>query len=449
MHRNIYRWTTLLVIISFAIGNHTFVQAAPGFRTLALARIFYVSTTGNDSNPGTLESPFKTFTRAVSSLASGDTLNILPGVYNQILKIPQSGKPGAPILIQGTGAVIDLGNFRGPAVKVAGSYIQVTGLEVRKVDGICVGLFGNNVILSKLIVHECTSHGINTEYNAHIRILNSRVFRTVLQNRARNLTSGWASAIKVRVSTDVLIQGNVVYHNYGEGIATRGANITIRRNKVFDNFSVNIYAMSERTLIEKNFVYCTPDSGFERNGKPAGGIGLAEEYFSDLPARLTDARVYNNIVVYCNNGVRFYGSEAGIPDAGLKRSMIAFNTFYGSAESAIGVVYASAQAGNLIANNIIWQADNRLVYVENPTGIVFKNNLWKVYPPEFSRSPGDVVGSPKFLTQPPRFKATDYQPALSSIAAGAAIDLNILKDYFNNPRIAPYDIGAIQFSTRD
>jgi hypothetical protein len=197
MHRKTQRcWTILLIVFSLAIGNPTFVKAAPGSKPSALSRNYYVSTTGSDSNAGTLESPFKTFTRAVSSLAPGDTLIILPGVYNQILKISQSGKPGAPIIIQGAGAVIDLANSRGPAVKVIGSYIQVIGLEVRRVDGICVGLFGNNVILSKLIVHECTSHGINTEYNAHIRILNSRVYLTVLQNRARNLTSGWASAIK-------------------------------------------------------------------------------------------------------------------------------------------------------------------------------------------------------------------------------------------------------------
>lgn len=449
MHRTTHRWTTFLIVISMAANSHGSVKAAPDHTTSLQARTFYVSTTGRDTNAGTLTSPFKTFTKAVALLTPGDNLRILPGVYDQVLKISQSGKLGAPIIIQGTGAIIDLGNTRGPAVKVVGSYIQITGLEVRKVDGICVGLFGNNITLNKLVVHICTSHGINTEYNAHIKILNSRVYLTVLQNRARNLTSGWASAIKVRVSNDVLIQGNTVYRNYGEGIATRGANITIRKNRVFDNFSVNIYAMSKQTLIERNFVYCTADSGFERNGKPAGGIGLAEEYFDDVPAHLTDARIFNNVVAYCNNGVRFYGSEAGILVAGLKNSTIAFNTLYGSIESAIGVVYASAQTGNLIANNIIWQAENRLIYIENGSGIAFKNNLWKVSPPQFARNPGDVVGVPDFLVQPPGFNAADFRPASTSLAAGAAYNLNILQDYFNYPRVAPFDIGAIQFSTRE
>jgi len=131
---------------------------------------------------------------------------------------------------------------------------------------------------------------------------------------------------------------------------------------------------------------------------------------------------------------------------GLKYATIAYNTFYGSVEASIGIVYASAQAGNVIANNIVWQATNKLVSIENSSGISFQNNLWKVLPPAFARSGGDQIGGPNFLVQPPKYKPADYRPASSSIAAGAAVDMNVLEDYFSNPRSIPFDIGAVQFS---
>lgn len=72
-------------------------------------------------------------------------------------------------------------------------------------------------------------------------IQNNRVWLSNLVNSNRN--SNWGSGIKVRVGGDnALIEGNTVYHNYGEGIAvTRGIGCVVRNNHVFDNFAVQIY----------------------------------------------------------------------------------------------------------------------------------------------------------------------------------------------------------------
>src|SRR5205085_12016371 len=52
--------------------------AAPA---VASAATYYVATTGNDANPGSLSAPWRTISVAVSRLTAGDTLYIRGGVY--------------------------------------------------------------------------------------------------------------------------------------------------------------------------------------------------------------------------------------------------------------------------------------------------------------------------------------------------------------------------------
>jgi hypothetical protein len=373
-------------------------------------------------------------------------LNIYTGVYNQQLKITKSGTSNAWITVKplGGNVIIDMQKAKTHGLDVRASYINVTGLVVKNSNDVCVNLAGTNITVGGLTVYTCTSHGIQANDSLNIKILNSHVLHTVLSNAARVLSSGWGSAVKVRQSYNVLIQGNIIHDNYGEGIGSRGGYVTIRNNKVYNNYSVNIYTNSENALIERNFVYCTPNSGFERSGLPAVGIGLAEEYYPGWGARLKNARVLNNIVAFCRNGVRYMGADPGVIGGGLKNAIIAYNTLYGSTNAALSIVYESAQAGSLVANNIIWQAQNNLTAIDNPGGIKFQNNLWKVAPPVAYRSPGDRYGDPKFATQP-GYTAASFRPSSTSPAAKTALHIGIGLDFYARMRGPMFDMGAIQF----
>ena len=440
MNKTIHRIAGLIMAIVMILGNTVNARAA--------GNVYYVSPTGNDANPGTASAPFRTFAKANSVLTAGSTLYIYAGVYNQQLKITKSGTSNAWITVQPLGGtvVIDRLYTASAGLDVRASYVAVTNLVVRNSGDVCVNLAGTNITVNGLTVYTCSSHGIQANNSSYINILNSRVVDTVRSNAARLLASGWGSGIKVRMSNNVLIQGNVVYSNYGEGMGTRGTNVTIRGNTVYDNYSVNIYTNSENALIERNFVYCTAQSGFERNGLPAVGIGLGEEYFVGWGARLKNARVLNNIVGYCRHGVRYLGADEGVVGGGLKSAVIAYNTLYGSSNAALSIVYESAQSGNLIANNIIWQAQNNLTAIDNPVGLTFQNNLWKVAPAAAFRSPGDRYGDPKFATTP-AYTPESYRPSSASPASRTAANIGIQTDYFARPRGPVYDIGAIQFSS--
>jgi len=444
-----YRLASLVISMAVLLGNYSSVGASgANAPTTLTGNSYYVSTTGNDANPGTVSAPFKTFAKASSVLQAGSTLYIYAGVYNERLKISNSGTSTAGISVKAYNGlvIIDMNNSAASGIELSGSYITVSGLEVTRSADVCVNLTGSNLVVDNLTIHECWSHGIQADNAAHIKIINSRVFHAVMMNSSRNTSSSWGSAIKVRVSDDVLIEGNSIHHNYGEGLGTRGINITMRGNTVYDNFSVNIYTNSENAVIERNFVYCTPNSGFERDGLPALGIALAEEYFDGWGARINNARVLNNIVAYCKSGIRYNGAEAGVVGGGLKNSIIAYNTLYGSTAAALGIVYGSAQTNSLIANNIIWQTDNKLANVENSLGLTFTNNLWKALPPVNVRGIGDRTGAPGFASTP-GYAPADYSPGSSSLAGGGAMDLGITNDFFGNPRRLFLDMGAIQFSS--
>src|SRR5438445_11089247 len=45
--------------------------------------IYYVSTTGNDANAGTLSAPWRTIQHAANSVHPGDTVQVEGGVYNE------------------------------------------------------------------------------------------------------------------------------------------------------------------------------------------------------------------------------------------------------------------------------------------------------------------------------------------------------------------------------
>lgn len=62
-----------------------------------LLTAWYVSTTGNAANPGTLNQPFNTIQEAANVAQPGDVVFIMGGVYHETVTPANSGLPGEPI----------------------------------------------------------------------------------------------------------------------------------------------------------------------------------------------------------------------------------------------------------------------------------------------------------------------------------------------------------------
>ncbi len=136
---------------------------------------YYVSTSGDDSNPGTIAAPWRTIQHAANTVTAGATVYVFGGVYNESVNFPRPGTASAPISFQsypGQTAVIDgtglsVTDTQG-LINIVGnlSYITVSGFEIRNYTtsssdlvpcGIWITGSGTGIRILNNLVHDITT----------------------------------------------------------------------------------------------------------------------------------------------------------------------------------------------------------------------------------------------------------------------------------------------------
>ena len=79
---------------------------------------WYVSTTGNDGNSGTFESPLKTISKALLRVNPGDTVFLREGSYHEFVTPSRSGKKGKLVTVKG---------YKGETAKIDGTGLTIKG----------------------------------------------------------------------------------------------------------------------------------------------------------------------------------------------------------------------------------------------------------------------------------------------------------------------------------
>jgi len=102
-----------------ALRRALFVYFFAASTCCLVAADFYVSTGGNDANPGTANLPWRTIQKAADVLAPGDTVYVRAGTYSEVVTVNVSGLDGAPVTFR---------NFPGENVSVDASG-QVPGFD--------------------------------------------------------------------------------------------------------------------------------------------------------------------------------------------------------------------------------------------------------------------------------------------------------------------------------
>src|SRR5207247_6573532 len=90
-----FPFLVVVLIPLTVIATQCLAQAVAG-------NVYYVATTGSDSNAGTLASAFRTVNKGVSVLTPGDTVFVRAGTYNEALEsstMPGGTSWSAPITI--------------------------------------------------------------------------------------------------------------------------------------------------------------------------------------------------------------------------------------------------------------------------------------------------------------------------------------------------------------
>lgn len=110
-----------LLLISFFFPKNTHAQVAD---------FYYVATSGSDSNPGTIERPWRTIAKANREARAGDVIFLRAGTYEETIQPERSGTSASRIIYRNyqTERVIIFGINR-PLVLSNRSFITIRGLE--------------------------------------------------------------------------------------------------------------------------------------------------------------------------------------------------------------------------------------------------------------------------------------------------------------------------------
>ena len=368
---------------------------------------FYVSTSGNDSNPGTQAAPWRTVQHAADTVRAGSIVNVRGGVYEELVSIKASGNATDGFITfrsyRGETAVLEAEHFtpsgRSGVLTIDNkSYVRIEGFEIRNY---------------RTAEHRLTPLGISIMgAGSHIVLLRNNVHHIEQTFNGRDAPGRGGNGFGIAVYgtdartpiTELVIDGNEVHHlktGSSESLVVNGnvTNFRIIHNVVHDNNNIGIDVIGfERTapdpavdqardgVVSGNLVYSITSRGNPAYGNDESsdgiyvdggtrilieqnvihdvdfGIELASEHKDRATSYIT-AR--NNLIYHCHTaGVSIggYAPERGHTD----HSTVVNNTLYDNDTSGTGSGEFQMQwnmADNIFANNIVYAGPRCLITV--------------------------------------------------------------------------------------
>jgi hypothetical protein len=383
------------------LGLLTCVSAAFGQTNSS----FYVATTGNDSNPGTQATPWRTIQHAADTARAGSTVYVRGGVYEELVSINASGNASDGFITfrsyPGETAVIDAAHFtpttRTGVVTIQNkSYVRIEGFEIRNF---------------RTAEHRLAPLGINViGSGSHIELLKNNVHHIENNFGGRDAPGSGGNGFGIAVYgtdaktpiTDLVIDGNEVHHlktGSSESLVVNGnvTNFRITHNVVHDNNNIGIDVIGfEHTapdpavdqardgIVAGNVVYNITSRGNPAYGNDENsdgiyvdggtrilieqnvmhdvdfGIELASEHKDRATSYIT-AR--NNLIYHCHTAGVSIGGYA--PERGhTEHSNVVNNTLYENDTSGTGSGEFQMQwnmSDNIFENNIVYAGHRCLI----------------------------------------------------------------------------------------
>jgi parallel beta-helix repeat protein len=215
--------------------------------TKPLVPAFYVSPTGNDSNPGTEPLPWKTLAKAASTATANTTVFIKQGIYRERLVPVNSGTqvgpitftsyPGDSVTITGVGMIPPTGWWAGLIWIQGLSYIKISGLRV--INSVNTGIDVENcshITIEKNYVDSTYSPGIKAYASDNVTFEGNEVVHGCTGLEEECLTLSSTNLFEVK--------NNLVHDGFTEGINAKNcSNGIITRNEVYNQkYRVGFYA---------------------------------------------------------------------------------------------------------------------------------------------------------------------------------------------------------------
>jgi hypothetical protein len=132
----------------------------------------YVSPTGNDTNPGTVDQPFKSISKGLTAVGTNGLVVLRGGVYllgSSKLSLTKTAQSGSFIKIwaySGETPVLDCTGNTSDGISISGNYYHLKGIEQRNAGHNGINISGNNNIIEDCVVHDNQNTGLHLTSSA-------------------------------------------------------------------------------------------------------------------------------------------------------------------------------------------------------------------------------------------------------------------------------------------
>jgi len=395
------------IVIVTAVSQQNPSAAANATISIGLGAAYYVSTSGNDNNSGSFNSPWRTIQHAANTAVAGNTVYVMGGVYNEVVTLPNSGSavggyitfqnyPGQTAVVDGAGLAIPGGQY-GLFTIQNQSYLVLSGLEIRDYStnttaGTPIGIYitgaGSNIQVLGNRIHDI----ITTAKTCNANALGMAVYGnsapasinnlTISGNEISHLTTGCSESLSLDGNVENWsVTNNIIHDNNNigidaigfEGVSPDPAYDQARNGEISGNIIYNITSFDNPAYVPPQYaangIYV--DGGtqiiIERNLVHNVDIGM--EMASEHPSRVTSYVTARSNLVYSSNSV-------GITIGGYSRNVggtdhcdIVNNTLFlnDRRQTSSGEFQIQWYATNNIFENNILNATSQGLFIHNFT----------------------------------------------------------------------------------
>lgn len=330
----------------------------------AHATDYYVATNGNDSNPGTIDKPWRTMKKALWTVSGGETVYFRAGTYT-----PVDYSTTRPDFHPPAGQWITFKPYNGEKVIINGTW-EFRGISYFIIDGFEITDLGYNYGLAN---NPCDIH------------------TAACQAIAQNIPQGYGILIHPtyfkNAKTDthhMIIRNNNIHHNSSTGISCSGGS-----NPIYpDSIGAHDIEVSNNHIHHNGYPKVVTGYGVYVEGVRWTIRGNVFEYNSGNNVRAgntspnnhaTDWVIENNIArgswspFWHRAEKRIYEFGWGMALYGMEGGIIRNNIVYGNRGTGMWVVNVNPSKATLAYNNTIYgNALNGLVLSNMSIG---KNNI--------------------------------------------------------------------------
>ncbi len=237
---------------------------------------------------------FTSIQSAINGAATGDTIKVLPGVYDEKISISKQ------IVILGSGFEVCAIAYSGPVSDAAVSFLansagsKISAMRISSSVGRGVNASSSGTVtVANCFIAYCFAEGLSIGSGTFVNVRNC----VIAENASHGVTSGYGAAGRV--------SGSIIYGNGGFGLYSYSAGVASNNNLYYQNTSANItgVAAGPQDLLNLNPQFVSYDTDLHlQPGSPCVNTGIPGIDSQDCDGSANDMGVYGGPDAVCGPG---------------------------------------------------------------------------------------------------------------------------------------------------